>query len=180
MEVPLNHVTTSTVFVNPISCNTCNATLASKEEVELLELSNSEKGLKHKPEINKWKFSTKRKPEEDGEEGDYEDLGKGNDKEYPEDGAFISSTQKPTRLSSYDSLVESLTVFLGSPNRASSRNRTFEKEVDFGDLSELNTVRQLGKGANIPQDVSKHVCSFCLVGYETSLIRMIGFSWWTL
>lgn len=155
MDFPLPHLTTTSV--NFLSYNN-NKLEKNKEETELLKLS---KGLSRKKEF---KSKTKRKEisdeeneiddEEDYEDyEDYENYSKENDE-------WSETTQIPTAetTSSYDSLVESLTIFLGSPEKSSvitsKRSHKANKEVDFEGLSELDTVRKMGKGANIPQDVS--------------------------
>lgn len=154
MDFPLPHLTTTTV--NFLSYNKNNN---SNEEVELLKLS---KGLNSSKNYNKEKSPTKRKSSGEGNEVDDEDNEDYDDYENysKENDEWGETTEIPARetTSSYDSLVESLTIFLGSPERSSEissgRNHKSNKEVDFEGLSELDTVRKMGKGANIPQDVS--------------------------
>lgn len=155
MDFPLPHLTTTTV--NFLSYNN---TLGSKEEVELLKLSkglNSSKNYSKKKSATKSKSSGEGNAADDEDNDDYDDDYENYSKENDEWG---ETTERPNgeTTSSYDSLVESLTIFLGSPERSSEissrRNHKSNKEMDFEGLSELDTVRKMGKGANIPQDVS--------------------------
>ena len=167
MDFPLPHLTTATV--NFHSHNYSSNTL----ENELKGLNNNHK--KNKNSNNKkFKSSTKTKKldeekgdeiEEESEE-DYDDYDEEDDDNTDENYLrennewMETTTQTPTTetTSSYDSLVESLTIFLGSPVRSSEisskRSHKSNKEIDFKGLTELDTVRKMGKAANIPQDVS--------------------------
>lgn len=62
------------------------------------------------------------------------------------------------RTYSPDPLVESLAHFLGTPeNNWEMGDHQVGDEVDFGDIWELDAVRQIGKEANVPQYVSSYI-----------------------
>lgn len=146
MDFPLPHLTTATVNFHR-HYNSSNT------------LENELKGL-NKNNSNNKKLKSATKKDEDGEEDydDYEDED-GDENYLRENDDWMETTQTPTAetTSSYDSLVESLTIFLGSPERSSEissrRSHKSNKEIDFKGLTELDTVRKMGKGANIPQDL---------------------------